>query len=119
MRPSNQKTFSILVFLRKRNNIPNQRMIYLRITVNSKPAELSLNIKIDLDIWDERRKRTKGNSQIARRIQNQIDDAISEIHEIYKRLRLQNMVIDAATIKNRYLQIEEPNNSLLDLFIYH
>jgi len=87
MRPSNQKTFSILVFLRKRNNIPNERSIYLRITVNSKPVEISLDIKVDLNAWDAKCRCPIGNSQTARKLQSEIDDAKSQIHEIYKSLK--------------------------------
>ena len=119
MRPSNQKTFSILVFIRNRNSIPNQRSIYLRITVNSRSVELSLNTKIDIDKWDERRKCTKGNSQSAVQAQIIIDNTKADLLEIYRKLKYDNTVIDAATIKNRYLRTDTPNNSLLELFAYH
>jgi site-specific recombinase XerD len=119
MRPSNQKTFSILVFIRKRNNTPGERHIYLRLTVNSKPTEISLNLKIDVNDWDEKRRIPKGNSQSARRILGQIDDAKSEIQDIYKRLKYDNVVIDAITIKKKYLNLDQPENTLLALFNYH
>jgi site-specific recombinase XerD len=119
MRPSNQKTFSVLVFTRKTKSLPSEKAIYLRITVNSQPTEISLNLKVEDKSWDDKRKRVIGHSPKARRIQSQIDDATSEIQEIYKELRYNNIVIDAPTIKKRYLKLDTQNNSLLELFAYH
>jgi integrase/recombinase XerD len=122
MRPSNQKTFSILVFLRKRNIIPNERSIYLRITVNTKPVEISLDLKIDIIAWNTKRRCPIGNSHSARQIQSEIDDAKSQIQEIYKSLKYSKVFFDAETIKNIYLGNPETNkleNSLLSLFNYH
>ena len=50
-----RKTFSILFFIKKTKLLKNQKApIYLRITVDGKRSEISINRSIDPAQWNEK-----------------------------------------------------------------
>lgn len=112
-------SFTILIFPKACSKSVNSSLLYARITVGGRRAEFSIQRSIDISSWDSKRGRPKGNSIKARRLNIYINEIKAELVEIQNKLRKDNIVIDAPTIKRRYLKQDEPNNSLLDLFTYH
>ena len=55
-------TFSILFWIHaQRTDKNNSSNIYARITVNGKKVIMSLKQKVNVDSWDSRRQKSKGN----------------------------------------------------------
>ncbi|WP_136467112.1 Arm DNA-binding domain-containing protein [Flagellimonas onchidii] len=54
-------TFSILFWVYSQRVDNNATKIYLRITLNGKRANISLKQKVDIDHWDAKRQKAKGN----------------------------------------------------------
>lgn len=48
-------TFSVLFFVRKNRGDPSKFLIYARITVDEKRAEISLKRSIPVNKWDPKR----------------------------------------------------------------
>ena len=67
-------TFSILFWIYGARAINNQTNIYARITLNGKRVNISLKQKVDIDSWDPKRQKVKGNGKIAREMNLFLDD---------------------------------------------
>ena len=113
-------TFSVLFWVYSqradKNNFSN---IYVRITVNGKKVNLSINQKADISSWDSKRQRIKGNSIQARTINLLLDDIKSEIVQCYRYLEREDKVLSAQLVKARFLGEDKRIRSLKDIFKYH
>jgi integrase/recombinase XerD len=113
-------TFSVLFWVYSqradKNNLSN---IYVRITVNGKKVNLSINQKADISSWDSKRQRIKGNSNQARTINLLLDDVKSGIVQCYRDLEREDKVLSAQLIKARFLGEDKRVRSLKDIFKYH
>lgn len=68
-----KQTFTIIFFTRKSRSIPNLLSIYVRITIRSERAEISLQRSIDTREWDISKGRAKGTSEKARTLNAYLD----------------------------------------------
>ena len=113
-------TFSVLFWVYSqradKNNFSN---IYVRITVNGKKVNLSINQKADISSWDSKRQRIKGNGNLARSINLHLDEVKSEIVQCYRDLKSESKIVTAQLVKARYLGEDKKNHSLKDIFNYH
>jgi hypothetical protein len=61
-----RSTFSVLFYVKRSKLLKNgDAPVYLRITVNSKNAEISLKRSINPKLWDTARNKAKGTSDEA------------------------------------------------------
>lgn len=82
-----KNTFSLLFYLRKsKANAMDFAPIYLRITVNGKRAELSINRTVQTQKWDSARGRVKGNTSEVKSINSYIDIVRSKIYDHHQNL---------------------------------
>jgi len=54
---------TMLIYLKSRKNSKNENPIYLRLTVNGKRKEISMNRSIDANKFDENKQREKEDLQ--------------------------------------------------------
>ncbi|MGV8816016.1 MAG: site-specific integrase, partial [Gelidibacter sp.] len=98
----------------------NEAEIYARISVNGKRVNLSLKRKANIDQWDARTKRVKGNSPFARQTNQYLEEVNSQIFQIYQDLKFKGELITAELVKAHYTGgTEEQGKSLLEIFGYH
>lgn len=117
MRTSN--TFSILFWAYSSRAKNNQAGMYARITVNGKKANISLKYKADIRIWDPKRQRAKGNSEIARELNNYLNQVHSQIIQCYHDLKFKGQLITVDLIKANYLGESDNSKTLQNLLEYH
>lgn len=119
-----QYDLSILFFLKKgqvdkKGEIP----IYLRITVNGERAEISSNRKIELIKWDAILQRVKGRSELARILNDHLDNLQNRVNRDFNSFNEKGEVITASLLRDSLIgknakkfylvQIFEMNNSLI------
>ena len=113
-------TFSVLFWIySQRADKNNSSNIYVRITVNGKRVNLSINQKVDISSWDSKRQRVKGNKNLARTINLFLDDVKSQIVQCYRDLEREDKVVTAKLVKARFLGDDKRVRSLKDIFKYH
>ena len=117
MKSSN--TFSILFWINASRAINNEAEIYARVTVNQKRVNISLKRKVKVDQWDVSKKRVKGNSSKAKQINQYLDQAYTQLFQIYQDLKFQEVLITAQLIKANYTGNNEKSKSLQNLIEYH
>lgn len=112
-------TFSILFWVKADKRIREQGIIYVRITLNQKRVLVSLKRKISFDLWDNTKKRAKGNSVEAKQINQYLDLAQSRFFQCYQELTSKGKKVTAKLVKASFLGIDENSKTLQELIAYH
>lgn len=121
-----QYDLSILFYLQKgKENKKGEVPIYLRITINSKRAELSTNESINISQWDSGQQRAKGRSESARTLNNHLDSLENKVKRDYNLMlehdeEITSLILrDLLTGKSQkeyfLLKVFSENNSLVEL----
>ncbi len=93
--------------------------IYLRITVEKKRAELSINRKIKTERWDTYRQRMKGNREDAKELNHYLELMRSRVYAIHKKLIEDHEMISAAVIKDIMLGKAKKEKTLNEIILTH
>ena len=117
MRSTN--TFSILFWADQKNATNGEALVYARITVNQKRANISLKRRVPVKLWDPKKNRSKGTSAEARQLNQYIDQTYTKLFQIYQDLKFQEKLITAKLIKAHYTGENEQSKSLQNLIAYH
>ncbi len=113
------KTFKILFRIIKARGKNGTAPIYVRITVNGKRAEFSLDLHYPMTGWDSKMSRAVGRTSEARALNNELDSIKTELTDCYKELGREGRFITAQTVKTRYLGTDNNQATLLGLVDYH
>lgn len=113
-------TFSTIFWLQSTRAINGQALIYIRITVDGKRANLSSKKRIPIHLWCPTKKKAKGNTALARQINLYLEEVNSKLFQIYQDLKFKEEYITAKLIKSYYTG-ENNNNgkTLVDIIEYH
>ncbi len=109
------KTFSFKFYLNLDKPKGKTLPIYLRIIVDRKKTEISLNKYVYSKDWDTDSQRTKKNVNI----NEQLSSIENDIYEITKRLQKENKTATAGIIKNLLTKKDTLDASLIDFFESH
>ena len=112
-------TFSILFWIYTKRAKNNQTGVYVRISVNGKKVNISLKQKVDVDKWDAKRQKMKGNCAKANELNQYLNEVKSEIVQCYRGLKSEERVLSADLVKARFLGEDKKTHTLLDIFEYH
>ena len=115
----NSVTFGI-VFIPKSSKAKNGKApLYARITLNGERIELSLQRRITLNLWDERKSRLRGCSAESIQVNNSLDRVYNKIYESFRQLQNENKLLNVGMIKARYLGADDSFKKLSELLNYH
>ena len=113
-------TFSILIWIHaQRADKNNLSIIHARITVNGKKVIVSLKQKVNVDSWNAKRQKAKGNGNVARGINYYLDEVKSDLVQSYRDLKAESKIVTPQLIKARFLGEDKKIYSLKDIFRYH
>ncbi|MCB4800136.1 site-specific integrase [Neotamlana laminarinivorans] len=114
-----QNTFSILFWADNSSSKSSKALLYARITVNQKRANISLKRHISYKLWDAKAKKVKGNTADARQINMYLNEVYTRLFQIYKDLIYKEEIVTAQLIKSIYTGETVFSKTLMDLIAYH
>ena len=113
-------TFSILFYPKKNDvNSEGNVPIYVRITVNGKRSEISINRKVNPAKWNTSASKLIGTSAYTREFNNYLDIIKYKLYNSHKGLIEKNRIVTSKAVKNSFLGIEEQHKSVIQIFKYH
>ena len=113
-------TFGLMTYLKKsKSGNETIRNIYARVTVNGKFIDLSLHHSIESSKWNQKLSRSKGRSEIDKIINRSVELLETRIHSIRNELQTKGEEVTAYKIKNEYLGITPPKQTLIEEFEKH
>ncbi|WP_366941081.1 site-specific integrase [uncultured Pedobacter sp.] len=116
-----KNTFGIQFVLRlPKNKKDEMAVVYARITVNGRRAEISLKSKVSINNWDEAKGRAKGKREEIIKLNSHMEQVRSLIFDGYQELIQRNKSVSVDAVKAKYLgeDIEE-TMALLKVIEYH
>lgn len=111
--------YSVITFTKKKDPTKIKALVYLRITVNAKRAEISIKRAIDPSRWDPISGRMRGTKEDAREVNSLIENSILRINKIYNRLSDENEPITAEKIKSIFVGAAYRKKTILEAFRHH
>lgn len=106
---------TILMYLKSRKNAKKESPIYLRLTLDGKRVEKSLNRSIDSKKWDSNRQRGKGSSEQIKSLNQYLNTVEHEIYMSKQELKNNNRRITIETLMNKYLGVDELRHTLIEV----
>ncbi len=115
-----QFDLSILFTLKKsKADKVGQVPIYLRITVNGKRTEVSVNRKIEISKWDSKLQRAKGRSEAARTLNSHLDTIESQIKRDFNKLLEKDEHVSSFILRDMLLGKYNEYKFLINVFEKH
>jgi len=115
-----KNTFSVLFYPKKRHNdLALEAFVYMRITVNGRRSELSINRKVNVSKWNQKAEKLTGTKEEVKDFNNYLDALRNKIYAIHQQLLRRDTKITSEAIKNSYLGIDENQMMLLEVFENH
>ncbi|HEY9219973.1 MAG TPA: Arm DNA-binding domain-containing protein [Lutibacter sp.] len=79
-----ENSFNLIFYIKKtKADASGKSMIYMRITVNGRRSELSIQRKVDILKWNNQAGKAKGYSEEVQKINQLIDTIQNKIYKIH------------------------------------
>jgi len=112
--------YSLLFYLKKPKNYVNgPRPIYMRITVDGIPKEVSTGRECDPSKWNSKANRMKGTTEAVKIMNSFLDTLVSKVSTIHTAMTAAAEEITAESIKLRYQGKDIKQKQFLDVFREH
>ena len=99
--------------IRKDRLTDGQAPIYLQLFLDSQRARISVNQKIEIELWDESQGRAIGKSQKVYFLNDMLDKTRIDVMKMYNDLKLQNDEISVEMLRDRICGAEEEKRKKL------
>jgi len=115
-----EKSFSLLFYLKKpKNYLKGIKPIYLRITVDGIPKEISTGRQCDPDRWNANADRCNGTKEDAKSLNAFLDILQTKVYEVRRKLLEKNEIITAERLKNTLKGTDGTVRMLMKIFQQH
>lgn len=115
-----KNTFSVLFYPKRRDSdLPDKASVYMRVTVNGRRSELSINRKINVSKWNHKAEKLSGTKEEVKDFNSYLDALRNKIYAIHQQLLRRDIRITSEAIKNSYLGVDEKQIMLLEIFQNH
>lgn len=107
---------TILIYLKSRKNSKNENPIYLRLTVNGKRKEISMNRSIDSQKFDKNKQRGKGRTSEIKILNEFLNTETSKIYKFRQEIIYSGELITVENLMNKYTGVEDKKRTLVEIF---
>lgn len=115
-----EKSFSLLFYLKKPKNYLNGAMpVYMRITVDGIPKEISTGRQCDLIRWNINAGRCNGTKEDAKSLNAYLDILQTKVYEVRRRLLEKNETITAERLRNTLKGTDGSARMIMKIFQQH
>jgi hypothetical protein len=115
-----RNTFNILFYLRRSKLLKDGTVpIFMRITINGKRWDSSLQLGVDLSNWDMKKERTIGNDEGSDTINNKIESLKFRLHRIKTNIEEEGKTMTIGLVKTKFLGQEKLQRTIIQLFESH
>lgn len=115
-----EKNFSLLFYLKKpKNYLKGPRPIYLRITVDGVPKEISTARDCDIDRWNVNAGRMSGTKEDAKLLNAYLDTLQTKIYEVRRELLEKDETVTSEALKNTLRGTNEKSKMIMAIFQDH
>jgi site-specific recombinase XerD len=114
------KTFSLLFYVKKSKILANGTApIYLRITIDGKPKEITTKRHVEPDKWNSATQKVNGNSEEVKALNSYLKTLEQEVFETQHFLLKDKASVTTESLKNKLQGIDERPLFLVPIFKDH
>ena len=117
MRSTN--TFGIHFVLRMNRGKNGKAAIYVRIVVNKSRCEVALKRMVELSDWNQSKGLAKPKNETLKALNSYLEQCRCLLASHYQEFIINKQLVTAEAVKNKYLGIEQQENTLQSLMDYH
>ena len=114
-----EKSFGLLFFLKQSQNQNDDKIIYLKITVDGKSKELSTKRKCEASKWNSHAGRAVGNKETIKELNNYLDVLENQVYQAKRYLIESNKEVSAQSVKDIITGNYDKPRMILDIFQKH
>ncbi|SFC85036.1 Site-specific recombinase XerD [Parapedobacter composti] len=112
--------YSLLFYLKKpKNYVSGPVPIYMRITVDGIPKEVSIGRSVDPSRWRPKANRAAGTKEESRTLNSYLETLVRNIEDVHTALVKENAVITAESLKMRFLGQDTKRHYLIEIYLDH
>lgn len=112
--------FSLLFYLKKpKNYVKGAVPVYLRITVDGKPVEMSASRKCEPELWNNKAGQMEGKKEDTKIFNAYLNKMKADVTATHTLLCIENAEITAESIKCKYLGKSDHTHTLLEAIRLH
>ncbi len=111
------KSFGLLFYLKKpKNYVKGDAPIYLRITVDGTPKELSVKRSCDPARWNPHAGRASGTKESVKTLNNYLDAYQARVFEAKRKLVENHQLVTATAIKDILMGVDQRGKMIIKIF---
>jgi len=114
-----QSVTTLFYIKRSKTDSEGKSMIYLRVTINQKRAEVSTKLKVDIDKWCTSTSKGLGRSSEIRILNNKLEKINTKILDLYQRLESKKDSISSRDLIDAFQGKIEIEKILIKIFDDH
>ena len=112
--------YSLLFYLKRpKQYVSVPAPLYMRITVDGIPKELSIGRSVDPARWRAKANRAAGTNEESRALNRYLETLEREMEDIHTALVRENATITAELLKRRFLGEDDETHSLIEIYLDH
>ncbi|MDQ1148236.1 phage integrase SAM-like domain-containing protein [Sphingobacterium zeae] len=112
--------YSLLFYLKKpKNYVSGPKPIYMRITVDGIPKEVSTGRECDPSKWNSKANRAKGTTETVKTLNSYLDTLVSKVSTIHSTMIATGEEVTAESLKLRFQGKDVKRKNFLDVFKEH
>lgn len=112
--------YSLLFYLKKpKNYVSGPVPIYMRITVDGIPKEVSIGRSVDPSRWRPKANRAAGTKEESRTLNSYLETLVRNMENVHTALVKENATITAESLKMRFLGQNTKRHYLIEIYLDH
>ena len=112
-----RKRFSVLFFIKRSKLLKNgEAPVRVRVTYDRLYVELQLKRSIKVPLWSQEKEKSTGKDRNSVELNHYIDALRVKFYQIYQDLELEEKIVSARAIVNRYQGKDETFKTLYNVF---
>ena len=112
-----RKRFSVLFFIKRSKLLKNgEAPVRVRVTYDRLYVELQLKRSVKVPLWSQDKEKSIGKDRNSVELNHYIDALRVKFYQIYQDLELEEKIVSARAIVNRYQEKDETFKTLYNVF---
>ena len=112
-----REIFSVLFFIKRSKLLKNgEAPVRVRVTYDRLYVELQLKRSIKVPLWSQEKEKSTGKDRNSVELNHYIDALRVKFYQIYQDLELEEKIVSARAIVNRYQEKDETFKTLYNVF---
>ena len=112
--------YSLLFYLKKpKNYVSGLKPIYMRITVDGLPKEVSVGRECEPSKWNSKANRVKGTTETVKTLNSYLEALVSKVSTLHTAMIAAGEEITAESLKLRFQGKDIKRKNFMDVFKEH